>query len=115
MGEHERLVEAAENLVQGRADARDQAILDEAHPADLAQVLRQLEVHDQVIVFRRLGHDQAGDVLSELDDETLLQLVQALDDVEVSKILDRMPSEDAADVVEELSTEQAEKILDLME
>ncbi len=113
--EHGRLLEATEKLVKSGGDARDRALLDEAHPADLAQVLRQLELPDRVAVFRLLGHDQAGDVLSELDDEVLLQLVQALDEIEVSRILDRMPSEHAADVVEELSTEQAEKILDLME
>ena len=113
--EQARLLEATQQLVKGGGDVRDRALLDEAHPADIAQVLRQLELPDRVLVFRLLGHDQAGDVLSELDDETLLQLVQGLDEIEVSKILDRMPSEHAADVVEELPSDQAEKILDLME
>ncbi len=44
-----------------------------------------------------------------------LQLVQALEEVEVSLILNRMPADHAADIVEELPTEQAEKILDLMQ
>ena len=48
-------------------------------------------------------------------DTALLELVRALDEVEVSRILDEMPAEHAADVVEELPSEQAEKILDLME
>jgi magnesium transporter len=115
MAEHERLFEAAEKLVKSDADARDRALVEEAHPADLAQVLRRLDVRERVTIFRSLAREQAGDVLSELDDETLLQLVQALDEVEVSRILDRMPSEHAADVVEELPAEQAEKILDLMQ
>ena len=115
MAEHERLVEAAERLVRGDADVRDHELIQETHPADLAQVLRQLDAHDQVKIFRLLDDARAGEVLSELDDDTLLQLVQTLDDVEVSRILDTMPSEHAADVVEELPTEQAEKILELME
>jgi magnesium transporter len=115
MAELERLLEAAEHLVHEHGDGRDRAILDDAHPADVAHALRRLEPPDRVTIFRLLGPEKAGDVLSELDDETLLQLVEALDDLEVSKILDRMPSEHAADVVEELSAEQAEKILDLME
>jgi magnesium transporter len=45
----------------------------------------------------------------------LLELVRALDDLEVSRILDEMPPEHAADVVDELPSEQAEKILDLMQ
>ena len=62
-----------------------------------------------------MSPERAADVLRELDDHTLLELVLALDEVEVSRILDEMPSEHAADVVEELPTEHAEKILDLME
>ena len=64
---------------------------------------------DRAVIFRSLGPEQAGDVLSELDDATLLDLVRSLDDVEVSLILDRMPAEHAADVVDELSTEHAER------
>src|SRR6185503_6092904 len=100
-----------------RAEAadRDLDVIAEAHPADLAQVLRQNAVEDQVRLFRMLDPEAAGAVLSELDDETLLNLVRALDEEEVSKILDKMPAEEAADVVEELPEEHAEKLLELME
>ena len=54
-------------------------------------------------------------MLSELDDQTRLELVQGLDEHEVSRILDAMPSDHVVDVVEELPKEQADKILDLME
>ena len=53
-------------------------------------------------------------MLSELDDEPLLELVRALDEAEISGILDRMQPDDAAQVIEELPDEQAEKVLDLM-
>jgi len=110
-----RLLRAAEELLQNRDDPRAAQALTEAHAADVAHVLQQLPQDDRAILFRSLRGDQAGDVLSELDDATLLELVRSLDDVEVSMILDRMPAEHAADVVDELSTEHAEKILDLME
>jgi magnesium transporter len=112
---NERLLRAAEELLQNRDDLRAAQALVEAHAADIAHVLQQLSLADRATIFRSLRQDQAGDVLSELDDATLLELVRSLDDVEVSMILDRMPSEHAADVVDELSSEHAEKILDLME
>jgi magnesium transporter len=111
----ERIAEAVESIASGLEDGRSRAVLEEAHPVDLAQALHHLPVEQLVSVFRFLGPGQASRVLSELDDETLIQLVQALEDVEVSRILDRMPAEHAADIVEELPAEQAEKILDLME
>jgi magnesium transporter len=112
---HERIVQAAERMVKGLDDARDRAVIEEAHPADLAHALRHQPVEQLVVIFRFLGPEQASRLLSELDDDTLIQLVQALEDVEVSRILDRMPAEHAADIVEELPAEQADKILDLME
>ncbi len=90
------------------------ASLAATHPADLAHVLRELPLPDQVTVFRHLTREQAGSVLAEMDDETLLALVQSLGHDEVSEILDRMPPDEAADVVETLPEEQAEQILDRM-
>jgi magnesium transporter len=115
MEDHGRLQDAVERVTGGSTDPRDFAALDDSHPADLAQVLHGMPVASQVALFRLLPQERAGDVLAELDDETLLRLVGSLDDVEVSRILDQMPAEHAADVVEELPAEQAEKILGLME
>jgi magnesium transporter len=111
----DRLQAAIRSVAAGDADARDESLVQDAHPADLAAALRELPLDEQVAVFRALADERAGEILPELDDETLLQLVRTLDDSEVSRILDEMPSDEAADVVEELPTEQAEKILDLMQ
>ena len=113
--ESDRLLEATRNLARGTADARERTLFEEAHPADLAAVLRQLPLADQVAVLRALPPERAGDLIPELDDRALLDLVRVLDEVEVSRILDEMPPEHVADVVEELSSEQAEKILGLMQ
>jgi magnesium transporter len=110
----QRLSETVEELVRSGRRERLSQVLDEAHAADVAAALRDLPVPDQVAVFRLLGREAAGAVLAELDDQTLLELVRALDEVEISSILDRMQPEDAADVIEELPEEQAEKVLDLM-
>ncbi|HUF91712.1 MAG TPA: magnesium transporter [Candidatus Limnocylindria bacterium] len=111
----ERLTESIKELLASGRHDRLAAILDDAHAADVASAIRELDPPDQVHVFRLLGPEQAGAVLSELDDPVLLELVRALDEHEVSRILDRMPSDHVVEVVEELPKEQADKILDLME
>jgi len=88
--------------------------LEKRHPADIAAVLRELPIPDQVTLFRLLPRESAGAVLSEMDNESLLALVQVLDQSEVSDILDRMPADEAADVVETLPDEKAEQILEEM-
>jgi magnesium transporter len=115
VADHERLLHAAQRLVGTDAETTDVDLVREAHPADLAHVLQHLAAPERNALFRSLGREQAGDVLSEMDDHALLELIRGLDDVELSRILEQMPAEHAADVVDELPTEQAEKILDLME
>lgn len=102
------------DLLEAEGTDRLQALLVETHPVDLARALRDLELPQQVTVFRHLSRDQAGAVLHEMDDQTILALVQALDEAELSGILDRMPPDNAAEVVSDLPEEQAEKLLDLM-
>lgn len=113
--DQEKLLHAAQRLASHESEAADVALVRDAHPADVAQVLLRLEPAARNALFGSLGPDQAGDILSELDDHTLLELIRGLEDIELSRILDQMPPEHAADVVDELPTEQAEKILDLME
>ncbi|HXU89085.1 MAG TPA: magnesium transporter [Methylomirabilota bacterium] len=110
-----RLTESIKELLgAGRAE-RLADVLEQSHAADVAAALRELSLPDQVHLFRLLAPQQAGDVLSELDDATRTELVRALDEVEISRILDRMPSDQVVDVVEELPREEADKLLDLMQ
>jgi magnesium transporter len=114
MDESLRRLEAVQQIFE-RGDRRALLdVLNGAHPADVAQLVRDLSLERQVAVFRLLTPQRAGDVLSELDDQTLLDLVQALDQIEVSRILEQMPPDHAAEVVEELPSEQAKNLLDLM-
>src|SRR5919204_4889253 len=114
MDDSERRLETVQALIERGDRHRLLDLLNDAHPADVAQILRDLPLERQVAVFRLLTAQRAGEVLSELDDQTLLDLVQALDRVEVSRILEQMPPDHAAEVVEELPSEQAESLLDLM-
>jgi magnesium transporter len=109
-----RLLDSLKSLLESGREERLAQVLEEAHPADVANVLRELPLMQQVSVFRLLAREHAGAVLSELDDHSLQDLVRALDEVEVSRILEQMPADHAAEVVDELPDEQAEKILDLM-
>jgi len=115
MDESTRLVDSLRALLEEGRDDELAARLAEAHAADVARLLGELPKERRVRFFRLLTREQAGEVLPELDDQTLLDLVQALEGKEVSRILDDIPAERAADVVEELSSEQAETILDLMQ
>jgi magnesium transporter len=103
------------SLLESGSESRLEEALAEAHPADIAHLLPELAHGEQVAIFRLLPPDRAGDVLSEVDNHTLIDLVAALGEAEVSRIFDQMPPDHVAEVVEELPPDQAEKVLDLME
>jgi magnesium transporter len=109
-----RLTESVKELIAAGRAERLADVLEEAHAADVATVLRELSLPEQVELFRLLAPQHAGDVLSELDDATRTTLVRALDEVEISRILDRMPSDHVVEVVEELPRAEADKLLELL-
>jgi magnesium transporter len=113
--ERERLAQAVRELLDAGRDDRLAAVLDDAHPADVAGILRDRPLEDQVRLFRLLPPARAGAVLAELDDPTAHELMRSLDEHELSRILEQLPADDVVEVVEELPRAEAEKILDLME
>jgi len=115
MEELERLRESIKQLLVEGRDERLSDLVEDAHPADVSRVIRELPRDDQVRLFRLLSPQHAGAVLAELDDPTLRELVGSLPEVEVSRVLDRMPPEQVVDVVQELPKERADEILELME
>ena len=115
MTERERLAQAVRELLDAGRDDRLAAVLDDAHPADVAGILRDRPLEDQVRLFRLLPPARAGAVLAELDDPTAHELMRSLDEHELSRILEQLPADDVVEVVEELPRAEAEKILDLME
>ena len=80
MAEGTRLTESVKELLAAGREERLATLLEDAHAADISQAIRELELQDQVRLFRLLNSQQAGAVLSELDDQLLLELVRSLDD-----------------------------------
>jgi len=115
MEELERLRESIKLLLVEGRDERLSDLVEDAHPADVSRVIRELPRDDQVRLFRLLSPQHAGEVLAELDDPTLRDLVGSLPELEVSRVLDRMPPEQVVDVVVELPKARADELLELME
>src|SRR3979411_1598161 len=97
MEELERLRESIKLLLVEGRDERLSDVVDDAHPAGVSLVIRDLPLDDQVRLFRLLSPQHAGEVLAELDDPTLRELVGSLPELEVSRVLDPLPAEDAGE------------------
>ena len=88
--------------------------LDELHPADVADILEQLDPQQRASVFAHLDDSRATEAISEMEDEYKAELIDDLPDARAAELIGNMDPDDAADIVRDLPYEKAETLLRLM-
>lgn len=81
------------------------------HPADLADILENLDASSRKQIFESLDEDLAADTLEELDQEFKGTIIKELSESKAAELLENMPSDEIADLLDELDEEEREKIL----
>lgn len=89
--------------------------IEELHPADIADILDEVNLEEAKFIYRILNPDKAADVLTELDDDTRERFLAALSTKEIAEQLDNMDSDDAVDVIQDLPEERQEKVIAQLE
>lgn len=89
--------------------------LKDIHPADLADLLEDLDRDERVEVMTALPDEHAADVLEEAEPDVQATVIQELPSERASDILEEMKPDEAADVLGELPEERAEELISLME
>jgi len=92
-----------------------QPILQDEHPADIADLLELLSNEERALVFEMLTPVVASEVLDEIDTRSTRSLVDSIPDEKVADLLEVLPVDDAAELLLELQEGRAEDILELME
>jgi CBS domain-containing protein/sporulation protein YlmC with PRC-barrel domain len=92
-----------------------QARLSRLHPADLADILEDLDRPERDRVFRALDIEVAAEVLEESDPKVQVQLIQHLTAEKASDVLEQMSPSAATDLLQELEEPHAESLLKEME
>ena len=88
--------------------------LDELHPADVADILEQLDPQQRANVFKHLDEAHAFEAVSEMEDEFQAEFIDDLTDAQASRLLGKMDPDDAVEIVRDLPYEKAETLLRLM-
>ncbi len=88
--------------------------LDELHPADVADILEQLDPQQRANVFKHLDESHAFEAVSEMEDEFQAEFIDDLTDAQASRLLGKMDPDDAVEIVRDLPYEKAETLLRLM-
>ncbi|MEN6622414.1 MAG: CBS domain-containing protein [Smithella sp.] len=89
--------------------------LSQIHPADLADILEDLDIKQRNAVFQSLDVETAAETLEETDPRIQVSLINDLNSEEASDIIEEMSLSEAADLLGDLPRDKAEGILNEME
>lgn len=104
-------LEALRQLLERRDMCALRDALTQTHPADLAELLDELDRPEMLAVFRALPKELAAEVFSDLPPEDQQALIQAATDQELSAIVEELWVDDAVDLLEELPAGVVKRVL----
>ncbi len=81
------------------------------HPADIAEILEDLEPEEQAAILKELDAHAGGDALSELDSEDREELLEAIEPAQLTRLVETLPADDATDILSEVPEDKAEQVL----
>ncbi len=109
------LIESIRRLLRREATSHLSNIVNKTHAADLSIVFRSLSRSQQQTLFNMIRDiEQKGVMLSELDEDTAVDLIEDMNLEDVVEILERMPNDDVADLLGRLPEEMSQTILEKM-
>ncbi|MGQ9778960.1 MAG: magnesium transporter [Bacillota bacterium] len=85
------------------------------HPADLADIIEELNNRDRTAVLQALETEVAAEAFQEIEPEVQSAILEHLNGERASDLLETMPADEAAEILSELPDEKAEELLNLME
>jgi len=91
------------------------ARLSHLHPADLADILEDLDRPERDRVFHALDIEVAAEVLEESDPKVQIELIQRLPADKASDVLEQMSPSTATDLLQGLDETRAQSLLDEMD
>ena len=91
------------------------ALMDPLHPADIADVLEQINAFDRRRLIELYDREFDGDILSELDENIREEVMSVLKPDVLAEAVRDLDSDDVVDLVEDLDEPQQEAILEVLE
>ena len=105
-------LERLKELVAQQADVELLAAVDDMHPADIAEVLDNLDLKEAQYLFERLETEMAAEVILEVPEDRREDLLGNYTGKEIAEeLIEHIDSDDAADVIAELPDAVRDEVL----
>ncbi|MFD2551678.1 magnesium transporter [Bizionia sediminis] len=107
----DELIEAVENLIELKHDKELETLLNEFHPADIAEIVDEVNLEEAIYIIKLLDSETTSDVLIELDEDTREKILKNLSAKEIAEEIEELDTDDAADIIAELSEERQAEVI----
>ncbi len=87
------------------------ALCEKLHPADLADLLEQLDQEDRAILVAMLGDTLDGNALAELDEDVRDDIVEVMPTEQLAEAVADLETDDAAFIIEDMSEDARAEVL----
>ena len=101
-------------LIAARNFAALREVVQDFTPADVAEIITEMQEEDQAVVFRILPHDQATEVLEYLEPDAQQSVLKAMGTSDAARILNDMSADDRTALLEELPGAAVARLLQLL-
>jgi CBS domain-containing protein/sporulation protein YlmC with PRC-barrel domain len=81
------------------------------HPADLADIMEEMDVHERAAVVESMEEEILADALEEMEPRVQVSIMRGLNPEKAADIIEEMPPDEAADLIADLPANTAEFIL----
>ncbi len=110
------LTETIQRLMRRGAEARLTKIVSKVHAADLPSVFSSLSASNQRKLFQLIRDpEKKGFVISELDEDVALNIIEDLSIAGLAEMIENMPSDDGVAFLRMLPQHKADAVLGMME
>ena len=107
----EKYIENIRNIIAENNSEQAQEILKDLHPADIAELLGEIDEQRLPILFRILPKELAAETFVEMDSDEQELLINAFSERELHDVVEELFVDDAVDIIEEMPANVVKRIL----
>lgn len=113
----ELILEEVRRLLELGESGQEELIgsIESTHPADLADIIEQLDEQERKSFFSLLPAEIASQTLAETREEDQEELIKSMDDRTLHEVFEELPDDDATDIVQELSEQEAQRVMSVID
>jgi len=100
------------NLVSKKNISSLESLLDDLHPADIADILESLPVQKRLVLWDLVRSENEGDILIEVSDSVRQTLIADMDSTELLAAAEQLETDEIADIAPDLPEEVLKDLLE---